>query len=405
MTKFNALLAFRRRSVTAVIAIGCLAGDAGAQQQLPRAAHPAAPVPAAPSANTGARAPAAPPPVPPPSAAPGANKQAVVVPPGQNRGRVAPNRFYVPFPTGMTNTVDSKVCTQHGGFAAGLGCTAGLPNGMLALVWNCPNCQVDGYRVFRVDGGHRDPVAIPANGAAVTAALLDAPQGGFVGRCYAALAYRGTYESELSNAYCASGGSVMNTVTDSFPPDHVRSSLAGTPGTAGAIYRTSSDFLDVGGYHATRKAPLGDSFWNQLSRGGLHFDLDRLSKKHILSAKLHVKVDTTQLDLGAVDHSTSCTSAIALGKDEWWTHSDWILAAGQTDENNSFDTPARLKPGSADGPEAVYDVTPIVTDWAQGTQKNYGFVLMTEDAGIHGFSSNACKTTYTRTVSLEVTYW
>jgi len=196
----------------------------------------------------------------------------------------------------------------------------------------------------------------------------------------------------------------MSTATDNFPPDHVRSSLAGTVGTQ-PIYRKTSDVLDVGAYHATRKAPLGDTSWNQISRGGLHFDLNRISKKRVLSAKLHVKVDTTQLDAEAVDHSTSCTSAIALGKDEWWIHSDWILAAGQTNENASFDTPARLKPGSADGPEAVYDVTPIVTDWVQGTQKNYGFVLMTEDTGIRGFSSNACKTIYTPTISLEVTYW
>jgi hypothetical protein len=387
-------------SATAALLLGGLTGDAGAQLQLPRTAHPAAP---APPANTGARAPAAPPPAPTPSAAPGANKQAVV-PPGAPKRGLAPNRFYVPFPTGMTNTIDAKVCTQHGGFGAGLACTAGLPSGMLALVWSCASCSVDGYRLFRVDGGRREPVAIPANGAGVTAALLDAPQGGFAGRCYAALAYRGTYESELSNAYCASGGSVMNTATESFPPDHVRSSAAWTTSSLAPAF-VSEGFLDVGAYHSSYKLVTGDDFRNELSRGGLHFDLTRLSKKRVLSAKLHVKVDTTKLDAGAVDHSTSCTSAIALGKDEWWSHSDWILAAGQTDERNSFDTPARLKPGSADGPEAVYDVTPIVNDWVQGTQKNYGFVLMTEDAGIHGFSNNACRTTYTPSISLEVTFW
>jgi hypothetical protein len=389
-------------SVTAALAIGGLSGDAGAQLQLPRTAHPAAP---SPPANTGARAPVAPPPPPTPSAAPGATKQAPVPPGVQKRG-LAPNRSYVPFPTGMTNTVDSKVCSQHGGFGAGLACTAGLPSGMLALVWNCLNCTVDGYRVFRVDGGRREPVAIPANGSAVTAALLDAPQGGFVGRCYAALAYRGTNESELSNAYCASGGSVMNTVTDNLAPDHVRSSMAWTMNSLVPAF-VSGAFLDVGGFHASYKLATGDDYRNELARGGLHFDLTRMAKKHVLSAKLHVKVDTTKLDSGGVDHSTSCTSAIALGRDEWWSQTDWILAAGQTDERSAFafDTPARLKPGSADGPEAVYDVTPIVTDWVQGTQKNYGFVLMTEDSGIHGFSSNACKTTYTPSISLEVTYW
>ena len=45
------------------------------------------------------------------------------------------------------------------------------------------------------------------------------------------------------------------------------------------------------------------------------------------------------------------------------------------------------EPGSVDGPEAVYDVTPIVVDWAaQGADKNFGFVLMTDDQGIGSFT-------------------
>jgi hypothetical protein len=100
----------------------------------------------------------------------------------------------------------------------------------------------------------------------------------------------------------------------------------------------------------------------------------------------------------------SAASAVAVGSDLWWLHTDWILLPGQHDTINSFATPSRLQPGSVDGPDATYDVTPIVADWAQGIQ-NFGLVLLTEDAGIHGFSNNGCRTTYARNISLEVKSW
>jgi hypothetical protein len=37
--------------------------------------------------------------------------------------------------------------------------------------------------------------------------------------------------------------------------------------------------------------------------------------------------------------------------------------------------------------------------------QNFGMVLLTEDAGIHGFSNNGCRTTYARNISLEVKSW
>jgi hypothetical protein len=422
MKRSKVVLNARMLSVAAVLTCGCLAGNAWAQQQMRRMpeAAPAAPPP---PANTVVRvAPAAPPPPPgPPTKSAGAAARVVSagaapsplpkdgapgrarlasVAPTMNKGGLAPNRMYVPFPQNLAHTVDPKVCTQHGGFAAGLGCTGGLPNGMLALVWDCPNCNVDGYRLFRVDGGKHDAVAIPANGGAFTAALLDAPAGGFRDQCYAAVAYRGTYESVMSNAYCANGGSVINTST--FLPDHVRTSNAYTTSAAPDIAIYSESDLWVGGLHnAGTMALAKDYFTNWIDRLGLHFDLSPLSQKHIVSAKLHVTVNTTLLDSGGVDHGTSCASLIAFGQDRWWTQTDWILAAGQQSEG-SFDTPARLNPGSMGGPDSTYDVTPIVADWARGAQQNFGFVLMTDDKGINGFSNNGCLTNYTSDVKLEV---
>ena len=46
-----------------------------------------------------------------------------------------------------------------------------------------------------------------------------------------------------------------------------------------------------------------------------------------------------------------------------------------------------------DGPEAVYDVTPIVVDWAaQGADKNYRIRSDTDDQGIGSFTESGCET-------------
>ena len=44
-------------------------------------------------------------------------------------------------------------------------------------------------------------------------------------------------------------------------------------------------------------------------------------------------------------------------------------------------------------------------DGAQGKEPNVGIVLMTDDTVIDGFSENACYTTYTPEISLEVKSW
>lgn len=311
-----------------------------------------------------------------------------------NRGGSAVNAMFVAAPSGLSNTLDAKVCTQHGGFAGGLGCQAGLPNGMLALVWSCANCKADGYRLFRVDGGRHEPVAIPANGGDVTIALLDAPQGGFAGRCYAVMAYRGPNESELSNAYCAGGGSIM--ATANFAPQHVRNSMRGRfrpKGLGADVFDASNSggALIAGASHTTTQYFSGDGWDNRLFRGGVYFDLSSLLHKHIYNAKLHVVVDTSSRNGGATDHSTSCASTIATGTAYWWNYADWIEAS------------VRLRPGEINGPDVAYDVTPIVVDWANAIP-NFGFVLMTDDSDLNAFTTNQCKTTYTGRISLEVKY-
>ena len=116
----------------------------------------------------------------------------------------------------MGITHDTPTCTAHGGFGGGLACTAGLQAGMLALVWNCSNCKVDGYRLYRVDSGRHDlqpSGGAYASDATVTLALLSAPSDGFNGKCYAVSAYKGANESALSNWGCAGAGSTATTTT------------------------------------------------------------------------------------------------------------------------------------------------------------------------------------------------
>ena len=429
MKTIDLLLKAKLISVATLLVSAGLVGNALAQQSARVMQAPAAPAPPAVKAVARPIAPTSPcsaalppgppctgatpakavgqpaPPPPPPTAnKSSANSKMAVPTTSQNKGKIAPNRTYVPFPTGLTNTLDTKVCTQHAGFAGGLACTAGFPNGMLALVWNCPDCKVDGYRLFNVSGGDPRPIAIPANGGDVTAALFT-PSKGDVG-CYAVRAYRGSYESASSNTYCTGGGSNGLMLGHTFSPDYVRTSRAIESKMMlrdAKLNYESDTYVIVGAWHQTLKSFDGDQSTNIIARAGVHFNLDTLSQKHIFSAQLHLTVDGTKFNRGSADHSTSCLSAIDVGKEYWWKYKDWIVTEHQ---KSAFDTTARLEPGSEDGPEAVYDVTPIVADWAaQAADKNRGFVLMTDDQGIDAFTEDGCQTTYSGTPSLEVKYY
>ena len=242
-------------------------------------------------------------------------------------------------PTGLKSTLDQKTCNDHGGFAGGLACKAGLPNGMLALVWNyCSGCQADGFHLYRVDGGRRDAVSIPANGTSVTIALLDVPSDGFSGKCYAVTAYRGSAESALSAQFCVAGGSTIQTV--SLTPQHSRMSsktaTAGSnclsPGVTGE--GSSTKVFSVGYYHYVD--PHNDCDWhNSVDRSAFYFDVASIVHKTISSAHLHLRVAWTSVYNGSpgknydfknmlTDHSTSCVDSIGVGREYWWEYEDWI---------------------------------------------------------------------------------
>jgi hypothetical protein len=339
---------------------------------------------------------------PPPAAGPPSQVQSIVV----------------PVPTGLTSTLDQKQCNDHGGFAGGLACKAGLPNGMLALVWNyCDACKADGFHLYRVDGGRRDAVSIPANGTSVTIALLDVPSDGFNGKCYAVTAYRGSSESAPSGQFCV-GGSGNTIQTVSLKPQHeltsekqavAQSILACQNGKTSG--NATTKILAVGYYHYVNPKKACD--WNdKVDRLGLYFDMSTLMHKKISSAHIHLRVGWTEyydtskgktynFSNYVTDHSTSCAARIGTGHEYWWEYSDWI--AGDV----------VLTPGRYTGPDVAYDVTQIVTGWASGSS-NFGFVLLCEDEpqgamlGSNGTAvawlSPMCITSYESDVSLEVQY-
>jgi hypothetical protein len=343
------------------------------------------------------------------------------------------NAALIDAPTGLKNTLAQQDCSAHGGFAGGLACMAGIPQGWLALIWNfCNGCKADGFHVYRIDGGHHDLVPIPANGAAVTLAVLNVPPGGFAGKCYAVAAFRGSLESTLSNPFCVgAGGSTIQTIF--LKPVHERSSEAeaswsATPmlGCAGGQWshnENNPDGLWVGYYHAVwaiwNESPLGipmecHNWDNQLDRGAIAFDVSSLQGKHIYLAYLHLIVDTTQTydysKTGAIDkthyltdHVTSCASHAGLGQNNWWSYTSWIP------------TTASAYIAERQGPNVTYDVTGLLNQMVNGW--NFGLVL----TGDYTLDSSAnpnlgggelsvnnvptmCRTHYSDAITLEVKY-
>ncbi|PZR63426.1 MAG: hypothetical protein DLM53_01180 [Candidatus Eremiobacter antarcticus] len=329
-----------------------------------------------------------------------------------------PLKSFMAAPINLMSTLDQQQCNNHGGFAGGLACKAGLPNGMLALVWNyCKGCHADGFHLYRVDGGQHTPVSIPANGTSVTLALLDVPAGGFSGKCYVVTAYSGQAESGTSDAYCIGGGTVIATAT--FAPQHVRSSgkNANYDGIGSAsTTQESLRRLKVGYYHSvTPVGALHNPAWdNWLWRGAAYFDVSSLKNKKIYSALLHLRVQTSYIyqrqgtshtfdekNVISDDHTTSCAAKIGTATSYWWTYSTWIAYSIVSSH------------GQYVGPDVAMDVTGIVRTWVGGAP-NYGLVLAGETEstdphlGADGANLNwlptVCQTEYTNDISLEVKY-
>ncbi len=307
--------------------------------------------------------------------------------------RRMPRFELLPAPRNTHTTNNLQECGSHGGaFAGGIACQALLPKGQVALVWDRNgSAAVDGYRIYRVDNGRHNLAGTQNQGSQITLYIIPPPSDGYSGKCYAVAAYSGSRESSVSNAACVGGGSMVQTA--SFSPQHIRSikhavshetgstSVGGRP----ADYFNRQNF-NVGYFYGTDKGALGDFARDTVSRAALYFDLSTLAGKHIRSARLTLRVDTTAIDAvdttrSRDDHETSCVARIGFGTSYWWNYDDWIEAA------------VAVSPGPQQGPDVSYNVTPLVAAWAQG-RPNYGMVLLGEEENLDAFTEKACQTEY-----------
>jgi hypothetical protein len=303
-------------------------------------------------------------------------------------------------PTGLTSTLDPKVCGDHAGFA-GFICLATIPAGHLTLVWDwAPSTayqDLDGYRIYRVDGGRRTVVGTQ-NSADIKIQAFEQPASGFAGQCFAVSAHKNGAESALSVPFCPSGGSTTQKIVLYATQQRSVAIYAGdTTGLAGlASSRSSgprpSDSLKVGYLSTANKVVLGDSFGNLAYRTGLQFNTESLMGRSIYRALLKLHVWTSQVG-ASNDTFWSCATAIGIAADSWWGSQSWI--------NGEF---GEVNPGRVHGPDVALDVTKIVADWASGRATNFGLVLKGDSEDMGAFRSDACLSTFSNP-SLEVVYY
>lgn len=311
-------------------------------------------------------------------------------------------------PTGLTTTVNQTMCSQHGGFGAGLACKALLPQGRIALIWDYGKSnRVKGYNIYRVDNGQQSLVYVQDAGINAKAWVIDpVPEGGYAGACYAVSAYGVKEESKLSSSVCADPTKSIQTL--SLAPIDWR--LGFKINGRGQNLLDQSSLAGVGqprvGYnYTTFKQNVGAFDYNSdsIARVGLRFDLSPIAGRniHVDSARLLLTVDSSWTGQGNLDangppndHETSCTAKIGSGRDYWWDkkRSDWI------------EGDVELTPGETHGPDVSLDVTKIVGGWANG-QRNFGLVLQGEEENLLAFTEKSCMTVYvTDSIRLEIKY-
>jgi len=115
-------------------------------------------------------------------------------------------------PGNVRNANGAQDCAAHVGLLGALVCPDLIRSGRMLLVWDWqagigPDA-IDGYRVYRVDGGKR-LVYTRADKKDITLFDVPLPAGGYVGTCYAVSAYVSKTESNLSGAFCPTRAQTM----------------------------------------------------------------------------------------------------------------------------------------------------------------------------------------------------
>jgi hypothetical protein len=321
---------------------------------------------------------------------------------GTNRSKVANVVALVrpAAPVNLHNTGSYTDCGAHVGPIGSLVCPDMIKSGDLLLIWDWRTdggpADVDGYRVYRVDGGLKQLVYTRANKKDLTLVDVAKPAGGYAGKCYAVTAYLANAESELSQPFCANGGSVAKTVR--LRAVHARSSqkvhdeagntFTGVGSAAGRGLPPARTDLMVGYAYVGVEHTLGDTKSNNLYRAAVAFDVSALANRRIVSAKLHLTI----ADSKGAGNNHSCITTVGTGTEFWWLNTSWLEGQFGLD----------IAPTDT-GPEITADVTQLVAPWLRG-EPNYGFVLINRDEKIATYDNKQCQTSYTSPM-LEITYY
>jgi hypothetical protein len=271
-------------------------------------------------------------------------------------------------------------------------CASMLASGDLVLVWDAPaDASVDGYHVYSLNGTGSGAVNSTIKGRLRTLANLPPVSSAFP-QCYVVAATRGSAESAAGSPFCASEKTSTRTLGTTYARG-VKQDHSEKGGLGGIV--SDSNVPDggpvVGYFHAKNESTFGDTRFNKVRRYAVAFDLDALRNKRLVSARLHL---TIQSSYGA-GNNHSCASSVASGVEFWWKSDaqQWI--------EGSFDV-ARA-PFNVTGPIVTADVTKLVAPILAGSP-NYGFVIRNDDENLGAFENSQCETVYTNP-QLELVYY
>ncbi len=279
-----------------------------------------------------------------------------------------PTAAQIPAPSNVRPVQSKQDCTSALNLLAVV-CDANVKAGILQLLWHDGATKIDGYKIYRVGGGHHNLVTTTSNGPTPKYGAVPKQSGGYGSACYAVTAYRGKRESAESGKYCVARGATATTET--FSPAHVRSYVtAFNPGLYdqnnnnivlplsallsklektgfdrvlpsqiyaghavsinGTAYAGMQDaFVKVevpssGGLFGSSFHTGGASGFVKISsRAGYDFNLGKLANRTIYSAIMTLDISQTLRNNasynGFVTSDYNCADRYELGKDFWWS--------------------------------------------------------------------------------------
>lgn len=305
-----------------------------------------------------------------------------------------------PAPDSLTNTTDPPTCTNHAGLGGGIACLAGIPKGQLALIWNWSPIKgvadVDGYKVYRVDGGQHTLIYTQANRKDVTLALVDPPSDGFNGKCYVVTAYLGKGESHDSGYFCAGGyqgGPIvenftaqLNNIDDVWHRYHFDGGGPGCGLTAGGTGADPGN--NVGYWHAyDSSAGFTCSETTLVYQTAIGFNLGAAG---IVLRNPKASVQNATLSFQRTDGTnTNCLAGVRRPTGDW-TGAQGLIPATDFISNIPTGDGVSVNGGGVKigGSSYQLDVTGAVNNWAKGVWTNYGLLLTGPNEDTSGYHDN-----------------